>query len=384
MAIDGFSWDTVLGRLKSDQDGDNWQPIATALQELARLGIPTDSTTEEHTVGILRSLSTHPRWQIRQGVAEILPNFPYAKVKEIIDSLRADQTRWVSERAEWARKKLRVSATIDKRDRKYDYAVGLVRDLKRKYPEITNDMMDDVLRISFKTGERYFEEVASQALHQVQNLILSLSDAVECLESQIRETRRPPSGAMTSLRKIRDEKQNLESLFENLMQYARPWEGKFAVEDAESVMLGAASLAQKLARGINIKTIQWKSSYTPSLRLECDRDRLVEAIANIITNGIEAMPNGGVISLSTQPGPAAKVKFIITDTGPGMSPDALETNKRPGATGKRKKGQRYWHSGLGLTYAVKVIELGHGGQIRLAPKEEQGTTLVVELPALRG
>lgn len=377
------SWDDVLSRVEGGSTDDGWRLTSHALQELSRLGIPADAGIEDRAVVALKSLSRHPRWQIRQAVVETLPNFQFSKVKEILEEMRLDPTRWVKESAEVARKKLRVSTTIDKRDRNYDYAVGLVRHLKRKYPEMTSEMMDDILKLSFKTGERYFEEVASQALHQVKTLIFSLADAVKDLEGNLKKVKRLPAGTLTSVRKIRSEKQNLKSLFDSLMNYARPWEGKFAMEDSARLMADAAERAKKLANDAHRKAIRWDVSYAQALRLVCDRERLVEALANLITNAMESMPHGGTVGLRIQPGSVGKVHFVVSDNGPGMSSEDLEMNKRPGATGKHTKGQKHWHSGLGLTYAVKVVELGHGGQIRLDKTTTAGTTLIVELPILR-
>lgn len=380
MAIETTSWDKLLSYLEDSPKENTWEAV---LSELSKLGTPPDSATEDRAVKVLKSLSSHPRWQIRQEVAGILPNFSFAKVKDTLAQLRTDSTRWVKQSADASYKKLRVSSTIDKRDRKWDYAVTRIKKLKNKYPEITDDMRDDLLKLCVQTGELYFEEVASQALHQVKTLMFTLADAISTADTEFKKMKPLPKGIPEILQEIKTRKENLETLFDSLMNYAKPWEERFTTELAEDIMGKALDKAKATAANGNAKDIKWDIEYAPSLRLECDSNRLIEAMANLIVNALEAMPTGGTLNLSTKATAKGRVQFIVSDTGHGMTAEDFETNKRPGTTGKRKGKQPYWHSGFGLAYTAKAIELGHEGQIMLDTGKKSGTTLIVELPSIR-
>lgn len=101
-----------------------------------------------------------------------------------------------------------------------------------------------------------------------------------------------------------------------------------------------------------------------------DRDRLNVALREITQNAFEAMPNGGVLAVSTSCQSAA-VRLVIKDTGKGMSAadtqrvfDPLFTTKPQGL-------------GLGLAYAyVTVTE--QGGQIDVTSVLGQGTSVTIE------
>ena len=380
MATDKLDWNDFLSRLENLTDADIDIGL---LEEFARLGTPPDSAIEDRAVIILNSLSNHQRWQIRQGVAEILFKFPFVKVKDTLTALRADSTRWVKQSADASYKKLRVSSTIDKRDRKWDYTVSNVKKLKNKYPDLNDDLQDDILKLCMKTGELYFEEVTSQALHQVNTLMFVLSDSVDALESNLKKIPKFSSEASESLTDIKRHKENLRTLFESLMQYARPWEGQVAMENAANIISDAVDAAKVTATNGKASNIQWNISCNESLRLECDRMRIADALKNLIVNSLEAMPTGGQLSVEAKATANGRLQFVITDAGCGMADDKFESNKRPGVTSKHQDTKSSWHSGLGLPYAVKVIELGHEGRIIHDAEITQGTRLIVEVPIVR-
>ncbi len=88
---------------------------------------------------------------------------------------------------------------------------------------------------------------------------------------------------------------------------------------------------------------------------------------SVISNAIEAMPNGGTLRLATESGAApSQVVLLVADTGTGMSPRQLEQVFKPFYTTKR--------TGLGLGLAlVKRIMERFGGAIRITSREKEGT-----------
>jgi len=92
-----------------------------------------------------------------------------------------------------------------------------------------------------------------------------------------------------------------------------------------------------------------------------------QALANILSNAIEAMPEGGSLRLEFQfAGPPKSVRLVVADTGPGMSPAELDLVFKPYYTTKR--------NGLGLGMAlVKRIMERFGGAISLHSRKGEGT-----------
>ena len=106
-----------------------------------------------------------------------------------------------------------------------------------------------------------------------------------------------------------------------------------------------------------------------------DADRLQQVIMNVLINGMQAMHEGGTLTMdlknSTDPG---MVELRITDTGAGIAPDLLGQVFYPYFTTKQGG------TGLGLAISQKII-IDHGGTIALESDPGKGTTVLIELPA---
>ncbi len=112
---------------------------------------------------------------------------------------------------------------------------------------------------------------------------------------------------------------------------------------------------------------------SPSLpEVAIDPDRMRQVILNLCLNALEAMPDGGELSLSLQPD-AEALRLEIRDSGMGIAPDALPHIFDPYFT---TKGQG---TGLGLATVHKIIE-AHGGSISVASEPGQGAAFRILLP----
>jgi two-component system, NtrC family, sensor kinase len=105
-----------------------------------------------------------------------------------------------------------------------------------------------------------------------------------------------------------------------------------------------------------------------------DRVPLEQALLNLVSNAVDAMPEGGRLRLAARTD-GDGVALVVTDSGPGIPPedlsrvfDPLFTTKPPG------KG-----TGLGLPILREVVE-AHGGTVRLESRPGEGTTATVRLP----
>ncbi len=111
--------------------------------------------------------------------------------------------------------------------------------------------------------------------------------------------------------------------------------------------------------------------------IEGDETYLESALLNIILNAIEAMDNGGKLTISTaliEPkSEGSVVEINISDTGGGISQKDIEKVFIPCYTTKASG------SGLGLTITQKIIE-AHNGSIKVNSKINEGTTFTLQLP----
>ncbi|MFT4039608.1 MAG: PAS domain-containing sensor histidine kinase [Thermomicrobiales bacterium] len=114
----------------------------------------------------------------------------------------------------------------------------------------------------------------------------------------------------------------------------------------------------------------------PAIR--ADSDLLTQVLTNLVSNAMKYTPaEGNILIEMTRPVPGA-VEVRVTDTGPGIPPDALETIFQRFTRLLRDEQRQIVGSGLGLPIARQIAEL-HGGSLR-AELAAQGARFVLRLP----
>jgi len=128
-------------------------------------------------------------------------------------------------------------------------------------------------------------------------------------------------------------------------------------------------LTQKKRVGIEVSTERALAT------LYADRYRIQTALFNIIQNSIEAMPDGGKITISAEDVPDKKlIRITIADTGIGISTDDLKKVCEPFFSSHKDEGIR----GLGLAIVRDIIKT-HGGQMDIVSTPGQGTSVIISL-----
>ncbi len=112
--------------------------------------------------------------------------------------------------------------------------------------------------------------------------------------------------------------------------------------------------------------------------IEADRGRVRQILANLVTNGIEALHGvvGGRLQISTSLAPAATgdvAVICVRDNGPGFKNEVLSRLFEPYVTGKVRG------TGLGLAIVKRIVE-EHGGHIEIDNPPEGGARVLVSLP----
>jgi signal transduction histidine kinase len=110
-------------------------------------------------------------------------------------------------------------------------------------------------------------------------------------------------------------------------------------------------------------------------RLLLDREKMEQAVINILINSIDALGKGGKIDISAQV-PRENKKLLrveISDNGPGILSEDLPYIFDPFFSSK-KKG-----TGLGLANVKKIVE-AHGGSVEVSPRKPSGTVLSLTFP----
>ena len=116
----------------------------------------------------------------------------------------------------------------------------------------------------------------------------------------------------------------------------------------------------------------------PSPKLNADYDRLIQVLANLLTNALRHTPEKGSITLrgeTTDDG----VRITVSDTGAGISPEDLPYIFDRFWRGDKSRTRTEGSSGLGLAITKQLV-LAHGGTITAESELGVGTRFIIELP----
>jgi signal transduction histidine kinase len=115
----------------------------------------------------------------------------------------------------------------------------------------------------------------------------------------------------------------------------------------------------------------------PDCVLDADRKQMEQLFLNLVNNALDAMPEGGAVTLRAArlPGPEGLWEIRVEDSGQGIPAEALPQVFKPMFTTKPEgKG-----TGLGLPICREIVR-GHGGDIRIESEDGKGTAVVFTLP----
>ncbi|MCB1152277.1 HAMP domain-containing histidine kinase [bacterium] len=175
--------------------------------------------------------------------------------------------------------------------------------------------------------------------------------------------------ALSYVDKIRREVTNLENVVNEFLDYTR--EIRLEIRPVDVGQFFSELLAtygdwghRKIGVHLGIEPAAATAHFDP--------DQLRRAFFNLINNAIQAMPEGGELTITVSPG---EERWIVTvaDTGIGVKPQDMQHMFTPFHTTKDKG------TGLGLPFAKKIVE-HHGGRIGLESEPGVGTVVTISLP----
>jgi signal transduction histidine kinase len=161
----------------------------------------------------------------------------------------------------------------------------------------------------------------------------------------------------------------LDSVVKRFLDFMRAPEIRFAATPLEELLREAAEVAQpQMVRA----GVQLETSYADLPPLHVDRALIKQALMNLVFNAIQAMPEGGRLTLRLdRQGDRAVIR--VADTGQGIAPEhrarifQLFFTTRPGG------------NGIGLASAYRAVQL-HDGEIDFESEVGRGTTFRIDLP----
>lgn len=209
-------------------------------------------------------------------------------------------------------------------------------------------------------------EMSAVVAHEIRNPVAGIAAGVEYLSRGIPDG----SARKEDVAMILGEIDRINRILEDILSVARPFQLKLSTEAVPDIM---EHVLHRHQRSLENKAIRVIRRYAPTLPLaRADRERMEQALTNLVLNAVEAMSTGGILSI----GLGTRQRWLtitISDTGPGIPPDVQRRIFEPFFTTKARG------TGLGLAVARRVIE-EHGGSIEIASELGKGTTFTIQLP----
>jgi signal transduction histidine kinase len=216
----------------------------------------------------------------------------------------------------------------------------------------------------------YMIQVANTVGHDIGNLLSTIVG-----RSQLALAAAQDETLREDLNAILESARQGAQLSKQLQRYGQMREEERDPVDVGRLVMGIGDGARSLwkdrpqIRQIRL-VMEIQEDMLPILGNEAD---LREALLRMVTNAVEAMPEGGTLTLRAQAYPQ-EVSIAVEDAGPGMD---LETLRRAKEAFFTTKGAP--HEGLGLSVATGIA-LRHGGTLELASTPDDATSVSLHLP----
>jgi putative nucleotidyltransferase with HDIG domain len=212
-------------------------------------------------------------------------------------------------------------------------------------------------------------EMAAGIAHELNNPLSVISGRAQLLA----DTETDPQKKQT-LGQIQDNARDASAIVQDLMSFAEPMEPRPARTNVHQIIEEAIHLAARKSR---IDQINMQLSLPEgTVEVFADSAQIVSALAGVISNAVESYtdPMGPVkITVERRNG---DIQFQVNDLGRGMDSEMLRKATHPFFSAKPAGRQR----GMGLSYAVRLIQLNHGA-LTIQSQPSQGTTVTITLPA---
>lgn len=221
-------------------------------------------------------------------------------------------------------------------------------------------------------------ELAAGAAHEIRNPLTSIRSTVQYLQAALPDEKRALVDG------IIEEVDRIDQIIKGLLSFSRSSELHASMVDVEEIVNQTLLLLDSEIRKHNIEVV--KENHSTDTLITGDSSQLKQVFLNILLNSIQAMPKGGVISISTTGSEKQdsigrrgdSLLITIRDTGPGISEKDLPRVFDPFYTTKDTG------TGLGLSISYGIVSK-HGGEIEIKSTgegRETGTSVIVRLPKI--
>jgi len=224
-----------------------------------------------------------------------------------------------------------------------------------------------------------WQDVARTMAHEIKNPLWPIQSSIRSLKRAYQSDRDAFDEIFDECTEtINEEVDTLRKIVDEFSQFARMPKPQLSECNLNDIILYALSLYTGCPENVELSSKLMED--LPNIM--GDREQLSRAFINIITNAIQAMPDGGVLTISTgiedsdgkDQGKQKLVKAVFSDTGHGMSSEIQGKIFQPYFTTKQDG------TGLGMAIVHRIIT-DHKGTVEVESKENSGTEFTILLSA---
>ena len=225
-----------------------------------------------------------------------------------------------------------------------------------------------------ETAKKITGELTAGIAHQIRNPLFVISLSVQSIEKKL--PAKDPQRRLTQA--ILDKVHKLDEVTADLVHLGKYHQLRITNASLRRRLEIALILVRAPAKAQRVKVVRRYALHLP--RAWIDEAAMDEVFANLLTNALEAMPKGGLLTVETKLDEEHKELLVhIQDNGCGIPKAAQERIFIPFSTTKESG------SGLGLVFCQRIVE-EHGGRLTFqseAEGESHGTTFQIALPLSR-
>jgi signal transduction histidine kinase len=238
-------------------------------------------------------------------------------------------------------------------------------DLARSFNHMVDELKKNKQKeIHFQRQERLVSlgELSAGIAHEIKNPLNTINLTIDHLKDSLVAEKNKKAG--NYIGNIQQEVRRLDKLVNNFLNYVRSETLQKGDTNVNRVVTEIITLYE---RELSNAGIEVQMEVDDTFMISADSERLKTALINLVVNAIQAMPQGGVLSIKSD---KEKKDLYIGDTGMGIPEKLLEKIFDPFYTTK------VGGTGLGLPTAYKIIR-EHEGQLTIESEENKGTKITI-------
>ncbi|WP_034741203.1 PAS domain-containing sensor histidine kinase [Halalkalibacter wakoensis] len=208
-------------------------------------------------------------------------------------------------------------------------------------------------------------QLAASIAHEIRNPLTSIKGFLQLIKSS-------PLQEVSShyLTIMADEITRIEMITSELLVLAKPQAQYFQYEKIDKIIEDVVMLLSSQALMNNVEVI---TDIEDLPEVKCIGSQLKQVFINLIKNSIEAMSDGGSVTISAKKHGSKTILIKVVDQGNGIPEQFLSKIGTPFYTTKEKG------TGLGLMTSLKIID-SHNGKMEISSLPSKGTTIKIYLP----